>query len=174
MNTYVCNICGEVYIGETSLSTCPFCGAHNQFLYARDWKDKSDVGLTEKSRANLEQALELEISNTGFYRCCYETLSNQEVGLVFKGLFKVEREHASIFRKILRPEKDPQVSVHCEDDIMKCVNESYEREQKAINFYAQALHDATEPRVREVFGAIMNVEKDHLALDQIIREKFKG
>ncbi len=173
MNVFACRICGEVYIGEASPPSCPFCGGNKKFLVSPSvWRNENNIELTEISKQNLEKALEIELSNTAFYRCAYETLSNKEIGLIFKGLSKVEREHASVFRKILKPVKDPEVNETCEDDAKKCVEASLEREQRAVNFYAKALSEATEPRLKEVFEAIMNVEKDHIMLDEKTREEL--
>jgi rubrerythrin len=173
MKIFTCRICGEIYIGREKPGTCPFCGAFNGFLVeARDWKSEYDVELTETSRKNLEAALALELSNTAFYKCAYETLSNKEVGLMFKGLMKVEREHASVFRKLLKPESDPVVNETCTDDALKTLEESSAREQKAAAFYQKAMSEATEPRLKEVFTAIMRVEQDHLELDSEMKNKL--
>lgn len=175
MKIFTCKICGEVYIGKEKPLTCPFCGVLNSFLVeAKDWVSNYDIELTEISRKNLEKALQIELSNTAFYECAKNTLTNQEAALMFKGLMKVEREHASVFRKLLKPASDPVVSETCEDDAMKCLEESSRREAMAVSFYQQAMTEATEPRLKEVFGAIMATEKDHLALDAEMKEKLGG
>jgi len=92
---------------------------------------------------------------------------------MFKGLMKVEREHASVFRKILKPENDPVVNETCEDNALACLEISARREAKAVEFYTKAMKEATEPRLKEIFGAIMVTEKDHLALDSEMKEKIK-
>jgi len=166
MKIFTCRICGEVYIGEAIPRTCPFCGAANKYLIlANAWKDENNIELTEISRENLEEALKLELSNASFYKCASETISNQEIALMFKGLYKVEREHASVFRKILKLTSDPEIKEMCVDDAKKTVEESLEREMRAIKFYGKAANQASEPRLKEVFTAIMGVEKDHLSLD---------
>ncbi len=173
MKIYTCKICGEVYIGNDIPPSCPFCGVANKFLQlAHIWKDENNIELTDASKKNIEKALEIELSNTAFYRCAYNTLSNIEVGLMFKGLSKVEREHASVFRKILKPDSDPEVNEKCEDNTEKCLEESLAREKKAVEFYTKALSEATEPRLKEVFEAIMNTEKDHIELDQEMKSKL--
>lgn len=174
MKIITCKICGEVYIGKEKPPTCPFCGVTQGFLTeAKDWVSNYDIELSEISRKNLEAALELELSNTAFYECAKNTLSNQEVALMFKGLMKVEREHASVFRKILKPASDPVVNETCEDDALKCLEASAVREERATNFYKKAMEEAVEPRLKEIFGAIMATEKDHLKLDGEMKEKIK-
>lgn len=174
MKIFVCQICGEVYIGNEIPGSCPFCGVENKHLrLASSWEDKNKVELTEISRKNLEDALRLELSNASFYECASKKIKNAEIAKMFKGLFKVEREHASIFKKILKPEVVLEIKEECSDDPLKTVEESYAREDRAIKFYAKALEEATEERVKEVIEAIMNTEKDHLKLDSEMKKKFE-
>lgn len=174
MKIFTCRICGEVYLGEEIPHTCPFCGVENKYLVlAKNWNEIYDFDLTEAEKNNLKKALELELSNTAFYKLAYETLSNKELGLMFKGLSKVEREHADIFRKILKPEKDPEVRVGCKDDAKKCIEESAIREKGATEFYLQALNEAENPRLKEIFKAIMRVEQDHIRLDEEMINNLK-
>ena len=175
MKIFVCNICGEVYLGKERPGSCPFCGvATGQLLFAHEWEDKNiGVELSEKSRKNIEEALQLELSNTAFYFCAADKLINKEASKMFKGLAKVEREHASVFRKLLKLETMPEVKEDCPNDPAECIEDSYRREVRAVAFYGKALGEATEPRIREVFMAIMNVEKDHIDLDEEMKKKFE-
>lgn len=175
MKVFVCRICGEIYIGEEIPKTCPFCGVANKyFRMASTWIDEDKgVELTDISRKNLEKALEIELSNTAFYKSAWENISNLEVALMFKGLSKVEREHASVFKKLLGLSDVPIVEEACKDDPEAAMHESSQREQRAVEFYTKALSEATEERVITVFEAIMNTEKDHLALDQECVAKLK-
>lgn len=174
MRIFTCRICGEVYIGREVPKTCPFCGVINKYLVlAQVWKDENQgVELSDISRKNLKEALNLELSNAAFYRCLSERLGNTEISLMFKGLFKVEREHASVFKKLLKLNEYPEIKNECFDDPQKAIEESAKREEGAIIFYAKALSEASEPRIKEVFEAIMNTEKDHLELDREIKEKL--
>jgi len=137
------------------------------------WQDENNVELTEVSRKNLEESLKLEISNTKFYNCLENVSSQTEIAKMFKGLRKVENEHASVFRKLLKPEKDPEVEEVCVDEAIVSLKDSKAREERAINLYAQAAQEATEPRIKEVFLAIMKAEKDHLILAEEMLEKYK-
>ena len=176
MKIFVCNICGEVYLGQDVPPSCPFCGVSPaQLKLAHDWDD-SNAGLvlSEKSRLNLEAALKLELSNTAFYAAAAAKLTNKEAAKMFKGLFKVEREHASVFKKLLKSESAPAMEEDCPADPAECLEESRKRELRAVEFYAKALSESVEARVREVFEAIMNVEKDHIALDEEMKKKFEA
>jgi rubrerythrin len=173
MKIFVCRICGDVYIGEEIPHSCPFCGVENKFLVPPSvWDETYDLELTEIERKNVAKALEVEISNSSFYKLAFETLSNKEIGLMFKGLSKVEREHASVFRKILKSNEDPRVEVSCEDDPKKCIEESSRREKNASEFYKKAMSEAINPRLKEIFGAIMKTEQDHIKLDSEMLEKL--
>jgi len=169
-----CRICGEVFIGRQTPSNCPFCGVEQKYLVdGKVWKDENDVKLTDISSQNLIKALEIELSNTAFYKCVSETSSDSEISSMFKGLSKVEKEHADVFRKILKPKSDPEIDENCSDDSLASLNASKERETRATKFYTQALSDATEPRLKEVFAAIMKTEEDHLALDNEMIRKIQ-
>lgn len=174
MKVFVCRICGDSYIGKEIPGSCPFCGVEKKFLVlAHIWKNEYDVELTDPSKKNLEEALRLETSNVKFYKCVEETSTNTEIQKVFKGLRKVEAEHVSVFKKFLKIDKDPEAEEVCIDDVMKSLEESSVREQRAIDFYMRAAGEATEPRIKEVFTAITKVEQDHLTLDREMMEKYK-
>lgn len=174
MKIFVCRICGDVYIGKDIPGSCPFCGVANKNLrMASTWEDENKgVELSEISRKNLEEALKIELSNAAFYKSAWENLSDLELALIFKGLSKVEREHASVFRKLLGVSDVPEIKEDCADDPRAVIENSAKREQRAIEFYARAMAEATEERVKLVFGEIMHTEKDHLALDRAMSEKY--
>ena len=57
-----CNICGETYIGDEKPTQCPFCGAHDKYIFEAKEKDVNfDVELSEADRALVEHALEVEL-----------------------------------------------------------------------------------------------------------------
>lgn len=176
MKVYRCLICGDAYVGYEKPSNCPFCGAHaEQIVLAEEWEDRnSGVELTDISRKNLEKALEIEISNSAFYRCAAQNASDKVCQAMFKALAKVEAEHASTICKLLRiPKPDiSKVEVHCAHNDLLNVEESSSRETNAIEFYAKAAEEASEPRVKEVFEALVTIEKDHLELDAIQKERL--
>lgn len=169
MKIFTCRICGEVYLGEEIPHSCPFCGVNRRYLWlSKSWKDEtSGLVLSEISRNNIQKSLEIELSNTAFYLEASKNISDQEVALMFKGLAKVENEHASVFRKLIKAktESDPVITEVCADDVEAAIRESARREQRAVEFYGQAMAEATEVWVKEVFKAIMETEADHLALD---------
>ncbi len=170
VNVFVCKICGEAFIGEEEPSRCPFCGAHKRFfVLARDYNDTGawEVELNEKDKQNAEKALEVEISNTIFYKCSSQKTPELEGQKLFKILSKVENEHASVWKKILKLDKIelPKYD-ECASKYVPNLEESHQREERAIKFYGQAAAEAQNNRVKEIFQAFIEVETDHLRLSE--------
>jgi len=163
-----CKICGDPYIGAAPPSRCPFCGAYEKFMVeAREWKETFDVELNEKDLENARHALEVEISNAQFYFCAAKKSNDEEAKQLFKALGKVEAEHASVWKKILKMEKVeiPEYD-KCSAETMDNLKESHEREERAIKFYREAAKASENPRVKQIFGAFVQVETDHLKLSE--------
>jgi rubrerythrin len=87
---------------------------------------------------------------------------------VFKILQKVEMEHASVWRKILKLDKVefPKYD-KCAAEYKPNLEESHSREDRAIEFYRKAANEAKNGRVKEIFEAFIEVETDHLQLSKI-------
>jgi rubrerythrin len=167
VQVFRCMICGDPYIGFERPANCPFCGAHERYLVpSADWRDTNEVDLTEQSRKNLESSLELETGNAEFYLCISRTSKSEEIRAMFKALSRVEAEHASTISKILRIEK-PATEFKkdaCSPDDEAMLAEADRRENRAVRLYSEFLKQATEPRVRELFTALIEVESDHIDL----------
>ena len=169
VNVFRCRICGDPYIGTEAPTQCPFCGAPKRFFVeAQDWNpDEFNVTLSEISKKNLEAALKLELDNAAFYDCAKNAAdkAGDHYSLAkFKALMKVEREHASAiskFLKISRPELEKQA---CNANSKANSKAGWEREDRAIKAYAKFSDEATEARLKEFFGALVEIETDHLDL----------
>ena len=163
-----CKICGDSYIGVNPPTRCPFCGAYENFLVeAKDFKETFDVELNETDKANAEKALQVEISNAQFYFCAAEQTDDEEGKQLFKALGKVEAEHASIWKKILKMNKiEIPKSENCSTKNKDNLEESHERETKAIEFYKKAAEESENQRVQQLFAALVQVEIDHLQLSE--------
>ena len=167
MKVYRCRICGEVYIGEEKPKSCPFCGAHQSyFVLAKEWRLLKSKDLSEVSKENLTKALNLEINNTNFYKAASGKSSDVCVSSMFKGLSKVEREHASTICKHLKQEL-PVSSVGFDKvsgSDQENIEEANRRERSAVQFYGQALNQAPEAEIKDFFKALMQIESDHIIL----------
>jgi rubrerythrin len=162
-----CEICGDPYIGETPPDNCPFCGAHRKHIKeARDAEAVFDLDLAEGDRANAERALAVEVSNAAFYFCAAGKTDDAEGKLLFKALGKVEAEHASIWKKVLRLDSVPPGSEPCHEPNRENLQESHDREERAIGFYRKAAAEAAHPRIKQIFEALVEVETDHLRLSE--------
>jgi rubrerythrin len=162
-----CEICGDPYIGKSAPDNCPFCGAYKKYIKeAKKAEVNFDVDLNEKDKANAERALEVEVSNTAFYFCAAKETNDEEGKLLFKALGKVEDEHASIWKKILKLENKPEGNEPCHTENKDNLQESHDRETRAIEFYKKAAAEAKNQRVKEIFEALIEVETDHLELSE--------
>jgi len=169
VKVYRCRICGDPYIGTEAPTQCPFCGAPQKFFVeAKDWNpDEFNVKLSDISKKNLEAALQLELDNAAFYDCAKNVAdkSGHHYGIAkFKALMKVEREHASAISKFLRISRPELEKKMCNADSKANSKEGYEREDRAIKAYAKFRDQAVEPRLKEFFEALVEIETDHLDL----------
>ncbi len=164
-----CKICGDPYIGEKAPSRCPFCGAYEKnIVQIQKANITFDVDLSDKDRKFVEQALKVEIGNAEFYACAFEKTSEEEAKQLFKALKKVETEHAMIWKKILKLDKvDIGKLDKCSAKYKDNLQESHDRETKAIDFYKKAATECDNTRVKELFSALILVEEDHLGLSGV-------
>lgn len=162
-----CEICGDPYIGDEVPANCPFCGVKKKYIKEfKDAKVNFDVELNENDRANAERALEVEVSNSTFYFCAAGKVKEEEGQKLFKALGKVEAEHASVWKKILKLEEIPKGTDGCSEDYVDDLKDSNARETKAIEFYKKAAEEAGDSRVKQIFEAFVEVEEDHLQLSE--------
>jgi len=176
MNFYRCLICGDVYMGKEKPSNCPFCGAKDKYIVdAAVWVDEN-LGinvLSEISKTNLERALQLEVNNAPFYRDAMSRTKDTVLQGVFKYLSKIEAEHASTVKKVLKcempqPEKGKEAAT---DDDTQNLKTAHAREEAAAAFYRKAAGEAEEPRVKKIFMALSEIESDHIALEEKLLKK---
>jgi rubrerythrin len=162
-----CEICGDPYIGDSPPDNCPFCGAHRKYIKeARKAEVTFDVALNAADRANVEHALQVEVSNAAFYFCAAEKTDDAEGKLLFKALGKVEAEHANVWRKLLKMPAAPKGNEACHAGNKENLEESHARETKAIDFYRKAASESASPRAKQIFDALVEVETDHLQMSE--------
>ena len=168
LKVFKCKICQEGYLGDEAPTHCPFCGAHRPYIIDPKDFDIPEYALTDVSRKNLEEALKLEVGNAEFYFCAAANADNVADATMFKRLGKIESEHASTIAKELNV-SSPDISRDkdmCSDKNVGNLSESHQREANAISHYTQFLSVATEDRIKEIFTAIIEIEKDHLSLTE--------
>ena len=161
-----CEICGDPYIGDEAPKNCPFCGARDFMKKFDEAQVNFDLELNDNDEENVRKALDLELSNAAFYLCSSKSVDDLEGQKLFKALGKVEAEHASVWKKILKVEDMPDATDRCSDSYRQDLEDSHEREDRAIKFYMKAAEEAEDERIRQIFNAFVEVEKDHLALSE--------
>jgi len=168
-----CRICGETFLGYDAPSNCPFCGAHVEFFVdTADYpEDINDISLTHSERADLEASIALETSNARFYLAMASRQDNKKLASAYKRLAMIETEHCSVFCKLAKLPKPADLAQPGEDlgSWEADIEDSRRREVRASGLYAEFAARAVSPRLREVWGAVSDVETDHIALDDLAK-----
>ena len=167
MKAFRCLLCGDVYMGDFPPSHCPYCGAPAEHIAGiHEWRPPVLSELTEISRKNLEKSLQLEVNNSTFYRNVGNSDIDHEWQGIFKYLAKIEAEHAATIRKALERNDLPDASgdVSAKENLKADLDEVLLRETRAGDFYKEFLAQATEERVKQIFGVLIEIEAEHLNL----------
>ncbi len=167
MNVYICEICGDAYIGEERPKNCPFCGANESFI--KNSKEASPIverefEIGEVSQKNLEKTVQLEMRANAIYLCMASKAQSYEIQAMYKRLAKVELEHASIACKLLKiskPESKPEL---CSDKEVENFTETIELEENATTLYKRFSQETTEEEIRVLFTALTQIEAEHITL----------
>lgn len=167
MKTYICQICGDAYLGTEKPKNCPFCGAREHFI--KDGKEaapivNNKVQIGDLSGRNLEEALGLELRANLIYLCMAGEAKSVETKAMFKRLAKVEMEHATTICKLMDialPRVEDQT---CLDEELENFQKTIELEDHASGLYAEFAKEATEQEIKILFTALHQVEMDHIEL----------
>lgn len=167
MKTFICEICGDAYIGEEKPKNCPFCGAREAFI--KEGKDAKPVvevkeELSEITKKNLEETLQLEIEANAIYLCMAGKADSYEINKMYKRLAKVELEHATICTKLLQIPMPEIRGKLCSDEVLENFQKTLELEDHAASLYAKFAKEAVETHVKIMFTALNQVETDHIVL----------
>jgi len=174
VRTWRCHICGDGYIGEGKPTHCPFCGAPAKYMMeAEKYKDPVIKEMSMNSGNNINEAIKLEVGNAQFYFSASKNSKDIELQPRFKALAKVESEHATLLSKAINaqpPVIDRNAGTAKKADADN-VKEAFDREANAIKHYKQFFEEAKEPRVKEIFGALVEIETTHLELEENTKVK---
>ena len=162
MRPFRCLICGETYLGRTAPDRCPFCGVAGRFIVdAAEFVDYDGMEMSEQSREFVRQAMKIEASNVAFYKCAAECAENGVIKALFKRIGKHEAEHLELLADHLdveEPEIEPE---ECQNDDAANMQQSHDREDRAVKLYTRFAREAPEPRLKEIFSAIAGIEQEH-------------
>ncbi|AGL03578.1 ferritin family protein [Desulfoscipio gibsoniae] len=165
-----CQICGEVYLGDTVPDRCPFCGAAGrQMVHAAEWIDYGKLNLDQNDMEKCRTALGFEISNWTFYKCCADKSENIFNQAIFKRLAKQEMEHAEVLARMMGEEMPGFTQESCPDNDKEKFEEAHLREHRAIKYYLQSAAQGQDSRVREIFRALAEIETEHLQISNVYK-----
>ncbi|MBW6441134.1 ferritin family protein [Patescibacteria group bacterium] len=173
LNMFKCNLCEEVILAEHKSSTCPFCGAHDEYIIrAQDWSGEDiSKNMSQKTKENMAMALEFELENTRFYRCAASHAQKTDKKSIFQSLVKIEMQHVSIISKLLKkPSLAPSMLDICFRFDAENVIDSLNREKRSKDFYQKAYNEATEAGVKSLLFGLIEVEGDHV---ELLRERIE-
>jgi rubrerythrin len=170
LGLFRCKICGEVYFGKHP-SHCPHCGAHEKYMIKMGaWRNENKPleNLSEISKRNLEETRELEHGATQFYRAAAKETKDEKIEGFFKYLARTEKEHYEVASKLLGLPIEDSIDEASEGkgSDLENLKESQRKEEHVTGLYKRFASEAIEPRVREIFEAITEVESDHIGLDK--------
>ena len=167
MKTFICQICGDAYIGDEKPKNCPFCGARENFIKNGNEADPIPAKvfeLGETSKKNLEETLRLELHANAIYLCMTGKAKSYEIKAMYKRLAKVELEHANIVCKLMKISLPGVSSELCSDEDVENLNETVRLEESASTLYIRFAQEATEQEIKILFTALTQVEADHIKL----------
>jgi rubrerythrin len=167
MQTYICQICGDAYIGERKPSECPFCGAREHFI--KIGKEalpilNQETKINETDKKNLLETLDLETKANAIYLCMASKAKTYEIKAMYKRLAKVELEHAVIVTKILKIELPNPPAGGCSEEEVENFQKTIELENHATELYAEFAKASEEQNIKILFTALTQVEEDHIKL----------
>lgn len=167
MKTYICQICGEAYIGSEKPHDCPFCGATVNFMKLGSEATpiiNQREEISEISRKNLLETLYLERTATALYECMSGKDEKYEIKAMYKRLSKVEFQHATVVTQLLGMAA-PQIDAEsCSDDLAENFKKTIDLEDTATNLYVKFAKEAVEKNVKIFFTALAQVERGHIEL----------
>jgi rubrerythrin len=172
---FVCQVCGEPYIGGGAPDDCPFCGAQKKFIrpfeeYSQLW----DTPLSEQEKTDVKATLDLEVNATAYYdKIAKGQPRYSRYNRFYKQLARTELEHAEIAAKTL---KVPLPEIKGEDSkgsIPKDLERTRELENHATELYKQFLKNAKNEKVKMFFTALIHAEEGHynIAGNELKRKK---
>ena len=166
MKSYRCTICGEVSLAESAPVNCPFCGVAERYIFATDKVDGDDIfknrSLSEESRMNLIQALNMETHNASFCKCASEKSESEDIRALFKRLAKNEKEHADVIRKYLELDAIEFLEEECGIDDIENIDRAIDAAKETMKFYKDAAIETTESKISILFKALAEVEEGYL------------
>lgn len=167
MKTFICEICGDAYVGLEKPKNCPFCGARENYIKpgaeARPIVNEK-IELSEQAIKNLKATYDLEVKASALYVCMAGKARTYEIKAMYKRLAKVELEHAVIVTKLLKIDRPAVGAETCGDEDVENFQKTIALEENAAELYKKFAQVATEQNIKILFTALAQAENDHIKL----------
>ncbi len=161
---FVCNICGEPYIGGEAPDDCPFCGAPRKFITRIDeFSPLWSSDLTEQEEKDVKETVELEVNAAAYYKDVSDSNEKySKMNRLFKQLARVEEEHAEVACKLLGIDEPEMKGEKSKGSTRKDLERTKELERDATVKYKKFLARAENENVKKFFEALIHAEQGHL------------
>jgi len=167
MKTYICQVCGDAYLGKDRPSDCPFCGAPGNFIKLGNEVNPivaQKIEISKSSMQKLEETMKLEMKANAIYLCMADKADAYEVRAMYKRIAKVELEHANIACKLMGIALPKSQVESCNDEDVENFKATVALEEHATSLYANFAKEATEQNIKILFTALAQAEADHINL----------
>lgn len=167
MKTFICEICGDAYVGVEKPKNCPFCGARENYIKPGAEANpivNREIDLSEQAVKNLKATYDLEVRASATYACMAGKAKTYEIKAMYKRLAKVELEHAVIVTKLLKIDRPAVGTEVCGDEDLENFKKTIELEENAANLYEKFTREAEEKNIKILFTALSQAEADHIEL----------
>lgn len=149
---------------------CPFCGVGKLYLDCENEVYRINSNNLDANESKVfDMAMKLEVFNGEFYDEASRLAKSDKVKNIFKDLSKIEFMHARIHQRLggfnsLPKLHKPDYTRHDTDE--KLVEEANKREKHAITFYTKYSDKVSNDLVKEIFGALAEVEREHMIITE--------
>lgn len=167
MKTFICEICGDAYVGLEKPKNCPFCGARENYIKPGAEAQpivNEKIELSEQTTKNLKATYDLEVNASALYVCMASKAKTYEVKAMYKRLAKVELEHAVIVTKLLGIDRPAVGTETCGDEDRENFQKTIALETHAADIYNKFMQEAEEKNIKILFTALAQAESDHIEL----------
>ncbi len=160
---YVCEICGEPYLGREAPDDCPFCGAPKNYMkMSENYSTLWGVELNKQEKEDMESTLDLEVNATAYYKKVANLQDKySKYERLFKQFTRVEKEHAEVASKFLGIDMPEFIGEDSKGSIEKDIKRTAELESGAIKKYTSFLKNAENPKVKKFYHALIHAEQGH-------------
>lgn len=163
LKLFVCQICGEPHLAVSKPSDCQFCGAPERFIgMVEDYSTLWGITLTAEEKRDMEATLELEVNATAYYRDVAKANEKYEkYERLFKGLARVEKEHAEVAAKFLGVTLPEFTGEKSKGDPKADLERTQKLETHAVAKYREFFANATNQKTKDFYTALIYAENGH-------------